>query len=184
VSPEFEVEFTAARTARESLPEGARFTRLPTRDEVGAASGFVLYRTPIEVAGRQVLQLAEVRDRALVSIEGEPVGTLMRGEERAIALPSDASGWLEPLVEDLGRVSYGPRIGEAKGLIGPVTLGGVALTDWEVAPLDLELMRTQPSTAVDGKPPAGPVFAHTEFELEQQLDLFLDTAWFASAPTS
>ncbi len=174
-SPEIAVEFATARSARELLPAGASFAGLPTNDEVGAASGFVLYRTPIDVTGRQVLEFAEVRDRALISIEGEPVGTLMRGEARAIALPSDASGCLEVLVEDLGRVNYGPRIGEAKGLIGPATLGGVALTDWEVAPLDLELMRTQPGTAVDGGPLAGPVFAHAGFELEEQLDLFLDT---------
>ena len=56
------------------------------------------------------------------------------------------SGRLALLVEDQGRVDYGPRIGEPKGLIGPVTLGDAPLTGWRVRPLCFE----QLSAVVDG----------------------------------
>ena len=45
---------------------------------------------------------------------------------------------LDLLVEDQGRVNYGPRIGEDKGLIGPATLDGAELRDWQVLPLDVD----------------------------------------------
>ena len=32
----------------------------------------------------------------------------------------------------MGGVNYGPRLGEAKGLIGPVTLDGKPLDGWSV----------------------------------------------------
>ena len=48
-----------------------------------------------------------------------------------------ARGTLDLLVEDQGRVDYGPRIGEPKGLIGPVTVGGEPVRGWQVLPLPL-----------------------------------------------
>ncbi len=58
---------------------------------------------------------------------GSGVGVLARDHhDTSLALPSGARGTLEMLVEDQGRVDYGPRIGEAKGLIGPVCLNGDA----------------------------------------------------------
>jgi beta-galactosidase len=88
-------------------------------------------------------------------------------------------------VEDQGRVNYGVRIGEAKGLIGPARLDGEELTGWESAPLDLGAMAAAvtalaasadaggsdaPVTALDG-----PVLAHASFDVDAPADLFLDT---------
>ncbi len=79
----------------------------------------------------------QVRDRAWVLLDGVPVGVLARdSHERAVVLP-DARGELTIVVEDQGRVNYGTRIGEHKGLIGGVRLDGVELTGWTARPLDL-----------------------------------------------
>ena len=53
------------------------------------------------------------------SSTGSRVGVLARDHhDRRLSLPSGARGTLDLLVEDQGRVDYGPRIGEPKGLIG------------------------------------------------------------------
>jgi beta-galactosidase len=92
-----------------------------------------MYSTVVAHGG--VLAVAEVRDRAQIFLDGRSVGVLNRDHgERAIGLPS--GGLLQVLVEDQGRVNYGKRIGEVKGLIAPVTLDGAELLDWDIRPLD------------------------------------------------
>ena len=85
-------------------------------------------------------------------------------------------GRLELVVEDMGRVNYGPRTGEVKGLIGPVLLGAVELHDWSVCGIDLgqppRLWQSTPSAVVPG-----PTAWRATFEAERS-DLFLRTdAW-------
>ena len=97
-----------------------------TADEVGQYQGLTLYATdlaaPADAAA--VLTVGEVRDRAQVFLDRRGVGVLARDHhDTSLALPAGARGRLEILVEDQGRVDYGPRIGEAKGLIGPVSRG-------------------------------------------------------------
>ena len=102
--------------------------------------------------------------------------------DRAITL-SPSRGTLTVLVEDQGRVDYGPRIGEPKGMIGPVRLNGDSLRRWSVLPLrlpSLEAVRSEldaSGAAVEQEPErlAGPVFARATFELDGQATLFLDT---------
>jgi beta-galactosidase len=159
------------------------FDHTPTMEELGRFDGFALYRTEIDVTGPAVLSFGEVRDRAIVTLDGRPVGVLARDHhDRALALPDDAHGTLEVLLEDQGRVNYGPRIGETKGLIGVAQLNGQPLEKWQAMALDL----TDMSPVRDAAAPAssdlpslsGPAFAVGSFETDGQSDLFLATrAW-------
>lgn len=85
------------------------------------------------------------------------------------------------LVEDLGRVNYGPRIGEPKGLIGPATYDGAAIDTWTVRPVRLDdidavVRRLRDGDLVDG-PLTGPVFARAGLDApDADRDLFLDTS--------
>lgn len=155
---------------------------VPTMDALGAYDGFVLYRTEVDATGPTTLHVGEVRDRAIVSLNGSPVGVLARDHhDTRLALPADARGSLELLVEDQGRVNYGERIGEPKGLIGEVRLNGESLQRWEVLPLNLRelapvIERWDAATPRTARPLAGPVFARGRFELDEAADLFLDTS--------
>ncbi|MEU8244996.1 hypothetical protein [Nonomuraea sp. NPDC048916] len=129
-----------------------------------------------------MLSFAEVRDRAQVFVGRRGRGVLSRDHgERMIAISGDSS--VELLVEDLGRVNYGPRIGEPKGLIGPAWLDGTAVSRWTVRPLQLDRINAVTSRLRDGTPVdaavAGPAFALARFDAaDTGLDLFLDTsAW-------
>ena len=153
-----------------------------TADALGQLAGLTLYQAAIDVTGPAVLTVGEVRDRAQVFLDRQPVGVLARDHhDSALALPSEARGTLELLVEDQGRVDYGQRIGEPKGLIGPVCLNGVPVREWRVMPLPLadlapvlSALREAPAAGPAGV--AGPAFARFTFDLESPADLFLSTA--------
>ena len=158
------------------LGDESRHERIPTFDELGHDRGIALFATRLTRGGVGVLTVGEeVRDRAWVLLDGIPVGVMARdAHERAVVLP-DARGELVILVEDQGRVDYGSRLGEHKGLIGGVALDGVELADWSVRPVDLDRV---PELAAHGRPDgfaAGPTLAWGEFELGAPADLFLDT---------
>ena len=152
---------------------------LPTLDAIAHYRGFAVYRRTLTGTDGGVLGFGDVRDRAAVFLDGRPVGVLSRDHrERSIALPS-ASGELVILLEDQGRVNYGARLGEHKGLIDGATLDGEALEGWDILPLDLDrvpnlgALQTQGSSAASV---AGPAFARADFTLDAPTDMFLDTS--------
>ncbi|BCW60400.1 beta-galactosidase family protein [Arthrobacter sp. StoSoilB20] len=107
---------------------------IPPVERTGQYRGFYLYEVLLQGGG--VLSFSEVRDRAQFFLDGVPVGVLSRElGERTVVIPGD--GRLQVLLEDQGRVNYGQRIGEAKGLIGPALLNGDEVLDWEVGAVDL-----------------------------------------------
>ncbi len=171
---------TPLRALLPSLTSWSAHDTPPTFDALGAASGFVLYRTEVDLPSGGVLTVGEeVRDRAVVSVDGIVVGVLEREHhDRAIALPP-VTGTLELLVEDQGRVDYGPRIGEPKGLIGVIAVDGVPLARWTASPLALDPMPEAALTILadalptDGDVLAGPVFATGSFDLAEAGDRYL-----------
>ncbi|MBE1874737.1 glycoside hydrolase family 35 protein [Myceligenerans pegani] len=173
----------------EVLGRTGRHDRLPTHDDVRHWSGLSVYTTRIRPDDRAIT-FGEVRDRAIAFVDGAPAGTLSRTlGERTLPLPP-VDGELTLLVEDQGRVNYGPRIGEAKGLIGPARTASREVTDWSVTPLELEgadglltpavreafAADRRTSSDIDGSdsgPVAGPVLCRAEFTSEPGADHFL-----------
>ncbi len=162
-----------------SLGQVRDWDHLPTVEEVGQWSGLTLYRTET-LASDGVLSVAEVRDAAYAWLDGTPVGALWRTTgDRSLALPA-RPGTLELLVEDQGRVNYGPHIGESKGLIGPARVRGRELTRWQTVALELETLDERvlgPLRALPAEDPAlplaGPSFAAGTFTSDAERDLFL-----------
>jgi beta-galactosidase len=150
---------------------------VPTMDDLGIARGLCRYRIRLDGTDVPVeFAVDEVRDRAWVRLDGRPVGVLTReSHENALTLPS-GRGLLEILVEDEGRVDYGPRIGEPKGLIGPAQLAGVPLRGWEAADVPLgdvpELART---SAPGDRAGAGAHVLRATASLTEPSDLVIDT---------
>ncbi|MGW6392234.1 glycoside hydrolase family 35 protein [Streptomyces sp. NPDC055103] len=95
----------------------------PTFEELGVDRGLVRYR--VEVPGpRQPYQLGVtgLRDRAVVYVDGLPAGVLDTRDSEDVTLgrPVDGPAVVDLWVESLGRVNYGPRLAEAKGITGGV----------------------------------------------------------------
>ena len=148
---------------------------MPTLDALDAR--FVLFRTDIDIDRPTLLSFDEVRDRAYVFLDGVPIGVLDRERhDRAMMVPRGRAR-LDILVEDQGRVNYGQRIGEPKGLIGPVQLGSVEVTDWSACVIDLDNV-PQLWDSVDLTPDApgvGPTAWRAGFEVAEPVDHFLST---------
>jgi beta-galactosidase len=189
-APAFDVRLSAALPLWSVMSQLGAWHSLDepaSADELGQAQGLTLYRAAIDAPAEAVLKVGGVRDRAQVFLNRQPVGVLARDHhDRALLLPSGARGTLDLLVEDQGRVDYGPRLGEPKGLIGPVTVGGEPVRGWQVLPLPLTdvtpalaALRALPAAQVTAL--AGPVFARGVFDLPGHEpagaeDLFLSTA--------
>ncbi|MFE7626233.1 beta-galactosidase [Streptomyces sp. NPDC057509] len=92
----------------------------PTFEELGVDRGLVRYRVAVPGPRRPYpLGVAGLRDRAVVYVDGERRGVL--SEEAAdLAEPVAGPAEVELWVESLGRVNYGPRLGEPKGITGGV----------------------------------------------------------------
>ncbi|CDK01428.1 Beta-galactosidase [Microbacterium sp. C448] len=156
-----------------SLGVASRHDTLPTFDDLAHDRGIAIFTTTLHGNGPGLLSFDEVRDRAWIFLDGAPVGVLARdAHEQAIVL-TRSTGELVIIVEDQGRVNYGPRIGEHKGLIGGGRLDGEPIIGWTAIPLDLDRV---PAIEVDHDDLAvGPVIARGTFELTRPCDLFLDT---------
>ncbi|WP_344174385.1 beta-galactosidase family protein [Streptomyces albidochromogenes] len=95
----------------------------PTFEELGVDRGLVRYR--VDVPGpRQPYPLGVrgLRDRAVVYVDGVRAGVLDggAGDYAALGEPVAGPASVELWVESLGRVNYGPRLGEPKGITGGV----------------------------------------------------------------
>jgi len=183
-APVFTVTLDESVSLWDALPEladvdaasvgsaGGAASGLPSMDALGQYTGFALYRSRL-TPGARVFSVGEVRDRAQVFVDRTPVGVLQRDHhDRSISLPPGER--LDLLVEDQGRVNYGPRIGEDKGLIGPATLDGVELADWQVLPLAVDGFARADSALYAANPirrgvllPVGSV----DLDLDVELDL-------------
>ncbi|MEW2125324.1 beta-galactosidase [Streptomyces sp. NPDC007259] len=92
----------------------------PTFEELGVDRGLVRYRVAVPGPRRPyTLGVSGLRDRAVVYVDGVRRGVLSEEAgslEEPVAGPADVELW----VESLGRVNYGPRLGEPKGITGGV----------------------------------------------------------------
>ncbi|MFT3888728.1 MAG: beta-galactosidase [Arachnia sp.] len=180
--PSFDVTLSSLGDWRPAV-DAPRHDAPPTFEDLGHVSALVRYsaempKEAFDGADTAALTVDSVRDMAWVEVDGVRVGSLSRTRhERTLPLPRGRR--LDILVEDQGRVNYGERIGEPKGLIGVPRVGGVALTGWAATPIDVAAVGTALTDGPAGDPltaPApGPVALRGEFSLDEPSDLFLRT---------
>ncbi|XP_038597008.1 beta-galactosidase-1-like protein isoform X2 [Tachyglossus aculeatus] len=134
--------------------------------------GFVLYRTPLprSLVQPTLLQAPDgsIHDRAYVLLQGVYQGALERDGASGLLLRGERGAVLDVLVENMGRISFGANASDFKGLTGPLLLGGAALSDWLLFPLDPDsLVRSgwPPDGARPRDPRPGPAFYAARFLL-------------------
>lgn len=165
----------ALRTSRLWTDPAERWARPPAFEDLGLERGMALYRRDVELlriadehrdapAVAPRLRLYGLHDRAWVFLDGRPVGTaegtgsdsrpavvdLGPVAEDLLGQAPHRPARLEILVEGLGRVNFGPQLGERKGILGGVWLGMRFVNGWEVRSLPLEDMGGVFAAHVDG----------------------------------
>ena len=143
-----------------------------TMENLGQDYGFVLYRT--ELSGpipEAELYIQEPRDRALVYLDGEFRGAAMRDEPQniTIAVTSEVAQ-LDILVENMGRINYGPHLLDRKGITCGVRLNNQFQFSWACYPLPLKDLSALKFQEKPGKLPA---FFCGTFEVDEAADTFL-----------
>ncbi|XP_034207949.1 beta-galactosidase 17 isoform X2 [Prunus dulcis] len=116
-------------------------------ESTGQMFGFLLYVTEYTAkdnGGESIVSIPKVHDRAQVFIScpsedghGKPtyVGTLERWSNQPLTLPNTkclSNISLLVLVENMGRLNYGPYIFDRKGILSPVSLDGRILRKWKM----------------------------------------------------
>ena len=169
--PRFELRESAALDARLGSPR--RSPEPLTMEALGQSYGYILYRKPIDKAFRGKLEIAEVRDYAVVWQGGKRLGTLDRRlHQTQLEVELEAGQPLNILVANLGRTNFGPLLtSDRKGIAGKVTLGGKPLTDWEIYSLPLDDPARWPFSAKAARAPA---LHRGTFSIHQPADAFLD----------
>ncbi|XP_028993235.1 beta-galactosidase-1-like protein [Betta splendens] len=113
-----------------------------TFEEVKQYYGYMLYRTTLprdlSEATPLISPLNGVHDRAYVSVDGVFRGLLERDTALVMNITGRRGDAVDIVVENMGRVNFGSKINDYKGLVSSLILGRDVLTDWKIFPLDID----------------------------------------------
>ncbi|MGA3034465.1 MAG: beta-galactosidase family protein [Terracidiphilus sp.] len=161
-----------------TLPQPVHSDNVLTMEDIDQAYGYILYHTVIPAPVSGDLILDELHDYALIYANGKLLGTLdrrLKQNHLHVDLREPATR-LDILVENTGRVNFGPEIrGERKGITKQVTLAGKPLTGWEIYSLPMQEAGKLQFGAAGC---TGPCFYRGELQVDHVADTFLDTSSF------
>jgi beta-galactosidase len=136
-----DIDFTAVTSVSSILPKPIKNPTPLTFEALNQAYGFVLYRTILEGGKKGVLYLDSLRDYAIVMVNGKKAGVCdrrFRQDSIEIILPK-GKDTLDILVENLGRINFGPKLLQnKKGITKSVWFDGKELKGWEMYDLPFD----------------------------------------------
>lgn len=116
----------------EALSEPVETTLPVTMEKLDQGYGYILYETFIRGPVDENELYIKANDRAYVYIDGKFRGIQYRNDKKQrIKLSVPEKGVkLSILVENMGRINYGPFMRDCKGIVEPVRLGNQILYHW------------------------------------------------------
>lgn len=144
-------------------------------EKCGQNFGFILYRTHLTGPYQpRPLNIYGLHDRACVYVNGQFKGVIERDqpyEDILIGVEKDQTIQLDILVENMGRVNYGPELYDSKGITKAVCLGLQELHHWEIYPLPLKDLTTLEYKDIEMS--STPTFYSGIFEVDKCQDTFI-----------
>ena len=172
-----EIQFTEATSIFNILSTPTANSGPLTFEDLHQAYGFVLYRTTLNGGEKGKLVLKGLRDYALVFVNGKRTGILDRRHGDSIANVELPAGkvTLDILVENLGRINFGPYLlKNKKGITRDVTFNDRELTNWQMFSLPFSDINAVKKGAASIKYPEAPVIRRGTFNLREVGDAYLD----------
>ncbi len=160
--------------ALDFLSAPIRCENIPVMEDIGQNHGFILYRTFVSgPRPTEKLFIKEVHDRALVFQDGRFLGLVDRNDtQEGLSFEVNEKGSrLDILVENQGRVNYGPLLHDRKGITVGVRLNYQFLSGWEVFPLEFKDTPPLPWSSVSCGTPA--MLFRGQIRIEVPTDTFL-----------
>jgi len=147
-----------------------------TFEELNQGHGYVWYSKKFNQPISGKLELAGLRDYAIVYVNGTKVAELnsyYKKYDCEIDIPFNAT--LDIIVENMGRINYGSKIiNSTKGIISPVIINGQTITgNWDMYKLPMDVvpnLAAAKNTAIAGRP----AVYQGSFTLTKIGDTFLD----------
>ena len=125
------------------------------QESIGQNWGFTLYSTVVKGPREEmVLRADEINDRAVVFMDGEWKGLFersRRADRVTVELGRDESVKMDILLENMGRINYGPEMRDRKGMVG-IRFGQQNHYGWAMTPLTMtpDQLEKIPFRAKDG----------------------------------
>ncbi|MFC5450358.1 glycoside hydrolase family 35 protein [Paenibacillus aestuarii] len=148
-------------------------------EKLGQNYGFIVYSTFVSgPRTAEKLTIQDVHDRAQVFLDGVFQGVVERWDARPLQVDIPAGGAkLDIVVENMGRVNYGPKLRDHKGITEGVRLNNQFLFNWTIYPLPLEevshLQYTPEPDAIQKTSDNRPAFYKGVFHVEEAGDTFV-----------
>ncbi|MZG15857.1 beta-galactosidase, partial [Streptomyces sp. SID5914] len=145
-------------------------------EELSLASGLVLYEAaPLLPPGDHEVTVTGLHDRAQVFVDDAPVAVLDRESASFTVSGSGAPVRLALLVENQGRINYGPLLGQGKGILGGVRVERRLVHGWTMRPLPLDTWTPRDTArAAAAAPPDGRAgFATAVLPVAEPADTFV-----------
>lgn len=144
---------------------------------LGQNYGYILYRSNLDTEERlEKLRLWKANDRANIFVEQKPVATLYDRElleEQELSADFAPGADIDILMENMGRVNFGPRLEEQrKGIAQCVQLNGHIHCHWKQYPLPLDNLQKLDFTK--NWKPGVPGFYRFTLQVDDPADTFLD----------
>ena len=162
-----------------TLSRGVESVYPLSMEKLGQNYGYILYRSVLErEQSFEKIRLWRANDRANILVDETPVKVLYDRElltEHEVKAELSEHSVLDILVENMGRVNFGPRMEEQrKGIDGCVQINGHIHHNWEIYPLPLNNIEKIDFSG--GYREGVPSFYRFRFETEEPGDTFLDFA--------
>ncbi|MBR8538086.1 beta-galactosidase [Carboxylicivirga sediminis] len=150
-------------------------------EEINQDFGYIHYETILNEKTKGTLTIKDVRDYAVVLLNGKQIGSLDR-RHRQSSMEIDVSevpAKLEIIVENVGRVNYGADIlNNRKGITEKVSINGTELLGWKCTSLPLYKAHVGSFNYQNDNIKGQPAFHRTTFMLDSIGDTFLDmSSW-------
>lgn len=170
------IQFSSAIKVKEMLSNPVRNAKPMTFEDLNQAYGFVWYRSTLDGGKTGILKIKALRDYAIIMVNGKRVGILDRRNAQdslSVTLPK-GKVTLDILVENLGRVNFGPNLlKNKKGITESVSFAGKEVKNWEMFKLPFNAvnqLKFKPAYQKDNTP----VVRKGTFTLKETADTYLD----------
>jgi beta-galactosidase len=171
------ITLTQSAALFENLPQSIPSAIPQTMEDLDQDFGYLVYSTTLRGPFEPLkLEYGKVHDRAIIFLNGKRMGLWERSrvhDEITLSLAAGETARLDILLENMGRVNYGPKLFDRKGILDGIRLGQRFHFGWDQYCLpmeDLSGLQWQPATAWNGQP----TFLKGELQIiEAPADTFL-----------
>jgi beta-galactosidase len=169
--------FTSQTSIFNLLPAAVNNATPLTFEDLNQAYGYVLYRAIVNGGAKQLLKIKDLRDYGIVFINGKRVGILDRRlyqDSLWLDLPRGKAR-LDILVENLGRINYGPYLlKNKKGITEKVLLNGKEVKGWQMFELPFDHVNNIKLKTASKLQSSVPVLKKGYFTIDKPADTYLD----------